>query len=229
MTTASPFNADAQTAPLRPVGQRERAKDGRRRQIVQAAHDLLRSDGVEALSSRKIASQAGVSLSTLYNLFGSKDAVLVAVYADDLARYEALVQARASRDALARLFDAVSVAAELYAAEPDFYRATMWRRAPGEPLDAAMRQPRSRFWENLVRAARHDGALLPDTDVETLSRTLVYMFSGALGDWVADDLSLDRFVRDIAFGFAAALLPFATPAATPRLRSYMHRSKGDSA
>lgn len=210
----------------RGLGQRERAKDERRRRIVQAAHDLLRSQEIESLSGKAIAAHAGVSLSTLYNLFGSKDAVLEAVYADDLAAYEALVQARASRDALERLFDAVEVAAQLYGAEPEFYRATMWRRSPGEPLDAAMRQPRNQFWEDLVRAVQTEGLLRGDADIATLTRVLVYLFSGALGDWVAGDLPLERFARDVAFGFAAALLPFAAPAATTRLEERLNQTRG---
>lgn len=209
-------------------GQRERAKDGRRRRIVNAAHDLLRSEPIESLSVKAIALRAGVSLSTLYNLFGSKDAVLVAVSAQDLVDYEALVRSRTSLDALERLFDAVEVAMELYRADPAFYRATMARRAPGEPLDALIRQPRNRFWDTLVDAAKTEGALRPDTDVAVLGRVLVYLFGGALGDWIAGDLELDRFARDIAFGFAVALLPFATPEAEQRLRTRLAQS-GDFA
>jgi AcrR family transcriptional regulator len=213
----------AGTAPAAP-SQRERAKDGRRRRIVNAAHDLLRSEPIESLSVKAIALRAGVSLSTLYNLFGSKDAVLIAVSAQDLADYEALVRGRTSLDALERLFDAIDVAMKLYQADPAFYRATMARRTPGEPLDAEIRQPRNRFWENLVEAAKAEGTLRADTEVATLGRVLVYLFGGALGDWIAGDLELDRFARDIAFGFAAALLPFATPSAEQRLRARLART-----
>lgn len=203
------------------TSQRERAKDERRRRIVTAAHDLLRHEAVESLSGRTIAAQAGVSLSTVYNLFGSKDAVLAAVYAEDLARYEALVAARASRDALERLFDAIEVATELYADEPDFYRAILARRAPGEPLEAELREPRARFWEGLVLAVRAEGVLRPETDATSLARMLVYLFSGALADWVAGDLTLEQFEGDVTFGFAVALLPFAQPAAADRLRQHV--------
>lgn len=169
-------------------------------------------------SGRTIAAHAGVSLSTVYNLFGSKDAVFEAVYADDLAAYEQLVRERASRDALERLFDAVDVAMDLYGQDPDFYRAAMWRRPPSEPLDAAVRKPRDRFWANLIHAVRAEGFLNPSTDVEALARVLVYQFGGALGDWVAGALPLDRFARDMTFGFAATLLPFATSKARGRLQ-----------
>lgn len=213
----------------RATGQRERAKGGRRRRIVQAAHDLLRSQNIESLSGKAIAAHAGVSLSTVYNLFGSKDAVFEAVYADDLAAYEERVTARASRDALERLFDAVEVAMDLYGADPEFYRAVMWRRAPSEPLDAAMRLPRGRFWEGLVGAIKAERFLHADADSAALTRVLVYQFSGALSDWVAGDLTLDVFASDMAFGFSATLLPFATPAARTRLEERLNSAKGNPA
>jgi AcrR family transcriptional regulator len=213
---------------LRPAprleSQRERAKDERRQRIVNAAHDLLRSEQIDSLSGKAIAMKAGVSLSTLYNLFGSKNAVLIAVYAQDLANYEALVRARTSADALDRLFDALDVAVELYATDPDFYRATMWRRSPAEPLDSAMRQPRNRFWEDLVHSARTENALRADTDIPVLGRMLVYLFGGALGEWVAGNLPLGRFSKDMRFGFAAALLPFASAQAAVRLKQRIAHS-----
>lgn len=228
MNVTLPADPNAGRARAQGPGQRERAKSQRRRRIVDAAHALLRSERIDSLSGRAIAMKAGVSLSTLYNLFGSKDAVLIAVYAQDLADYEAQVRACPSADALQRLFDALDVAMQLYAADPDFYRATMWRRSPGEPLDAAMRQPRNRFWEDLVRNAQSEGTLRADADVAALGRVLVYLFGGALGDWVAGDLSLERFAQDMRFGFATALLPFAAPESTARLRRHLALS-GESA
>jgi len=204
--------------PEPPRSQRERAKHDRRRRIVDAAHDLLRDGSPDDLSGKAIAARAGVSLSTLYNLFGSKDAVLVAVYDDDLAKFEALVRAHPTKGGLARLFEAVDVAITLYADDPAFYRATMWRRAPDGALDAAVRQPRARFWEALVDRAQAEGALRKPIDTAALARLLVYIYGGALSDWVADELTLEMLARDVTFGFASALLPYATRAAQVDLR-----------
>ena len=214
-----PSHSPLTFAPAEPPAstQRERAKQERRRRIVDAAHDLLREGGVDTLSSRAIARRADVSLTTLYNLLGSKDAVLIAVYDDDLARFEALVRARPSRDALARIFDAIEVAITLYAADPDFYRAILWRRAPGDQLDPAVRRPRGAFWEALVRRAQAEGALRGDADVAALGRMLVYLYGGALGDWVAAEIPLEALARDLKYGFATALRSAATPPAAAEL------------
>ena len=47
--------------------------------ILQAAADLLRSGGVEAVSTRAVAAAAGVQPPTLYRQFGDKDGLLDAL------------------------------------------------------------------------------------------------------------------------------------------------------
>ena len=51
----------------------------RREQIVGAASELISREGLAAASTRQIASEAGVSLSTLHYCFGTKDALIDAV------------------------------------------------------------------------------------------------------------------------------------------------------
>jgi AcrR family transcriptional regulator len=51
----------------------------RRTQIVAAAYQAIVREGVAAITTRKLAAEAGVNLATLHALFGSKDALLVAV------------------------------------------------------------------------------------------------------------------------------------------------------
>jgi len=51
----------------------------RRSEIVQAAIELISREGLAAATTRKIANEASVSLSTLHYSFGSKDALIEAV------------------------------------------------------------------------------------------------------------------------------------------------------
>src|SRR5438270_3214608 len=53
--------------------------DDRRAQIVAATYRAIAREGVAAITTRKLAAEAGVNLATLHSLFGSKDALLVAV------------------------------------------------------------------------------------------------------------------------------------------------------
>lgn len=212
------------------TGRRERAKDERRRRVVDAACDLLREVGIEALSMKMLATRAGVSLSTVYNLFGSKQAVLAKVFDLDLLRYEQLVAAAHSQDALERLFDAVDIAAELYRADPDFYRATLrrWLAGPSAPfLSLALREPRGRFWRGMIANAAAEGLLKPDAHPVVLATLAVQVFNGALADWNDGEITVDQLRDEIKFGFAVTFYPFSTEAAGERLRdkvANLHRT-----
>ena len=61
------------------AGLREKGKARRKEQIIQAAKQLLASGGLAALSLRRVAQEAELSVRTLYSLVGSKEQVLAAV------------------------------------------------------------------------------------------------------------------------------------------------------
>jgi AcrR family transcriptional regulator len=204
------------------TSRREEAKSGRRGRIVDATCALLRELGAEELSVKTIAARAGVSVSTVYNLFESKEAVLASVFDQDLAQFEQRVAAARSEDALARIFDSIDIAADLYRADPGFYRAIMWRLpgGAGDPaLSVALRAPRNRFWRAMVERAIRDGQLKPETDPAVLAALLIQIFGGVLSNWISNEITTDQLQSEARFGFAVALSAFATKAAAGRLRS----------
>src|SRR6185295_3324471 len=86
-----------------PLGRRETAKAERRARIIRAARELIRETGNAGLSMRAIASRAGVSLATPYNLLGSKRAIVLAVLQDVRDFQERFAHVRSS-DPLERIF-----------------------------------------------------------------------------------------------------------------------------
>ena len=54
----------------------------RRERILEAVRDRLSSHGYDGLSMRDLADSANVSPTTLYNLFGGKDALVLAALRD---------------------------------------------------------------------------------------------------------------------------------------------------
>ncbi|MEU3641909.1 helix-turn-helix domain-containing protein [Lentzea sp. NPDC034063] len=69
-----------------------------RERLVKAAADLLVEGGKEAVSTRAVASAAGVQAPTLYRLFGDKDGLLDAVAAFGFSDYLATKQAMGASD-----------------------------------------------------------------------------------------------------------------------------------
>jgi AcrR family transcriptional regulator len=202
---------------------REQAKTERRTRIVAATRALLREVGSEDLSVKAVAERAEVSLSTLYNLFTSKEDVLASVYHDDLRRFETLIHEADSVDQLERIFDAVDIAADLYGEDPEYYRTIMWRR-PGiagsmRSHHGASRSRRVLMWPRLVSEIIAEKGLVEDASPVVLGASIMHSVSGALSDWIFDSISLTRFRLEAKFGIAIALFPYATAATTLRLRT----------
>ena len=98
---------------------RKEASDERRESVLEAARELLASEGDEAFSIDAIARRAGVSRMTIYNLFGSKAGLLEALF-DSLA-------ARGEFGTMGRIYglpDAERALAELVALFGRFWTAS---------------------------------------------------------------------------------------------------------
>lgn len=70
-------------------GLRERNVEARRQRILEAARVLLAEGGLGALSMRKLADEASLSVNTLYNLWGTREEILRALTLDAKDRIDA--------------------------------------------------------------------------------------------------------------------------------------------
>jgi AcrR family transcriptional regulator len=64
------------------TGLRSRKKAKRRDEIIAAARTLFAQQGIDATTMAEIAEAAGISAPTVFNYFGSKDGVLIALISD---------------------------------------------------------------------------------------------------------------------------------------------------
>ena len=60
-------------------GLRDRKKARKRDEIIQAARDLFSRQGIDATTMADIATAADISAPTVFNYFGSKDGILIAM------------------------------------------------------------------------------------------------------------------------------------------------------
>jgi AcrR family transcriptional regulator len=132
-----------------PTQARSRA---RVRRLLDAAEQLLATEGAEALTTTRVAEEAGVSVGSLYQYLADKGAIVQALAHRYLAEFEERMQelerdarrgGKGWNDPVARLIDAF---AELYRERPG-YRALWFGRDLSEELRAADR-------ENKVALAR---------------------------------------------------------------------------
>ncbi|KCZ87925.1 TetR/AcrR family transcriptional regulator [Hyphomonas johnsonii] len=197
-------------------GKRERAKAERRSRIVRAARDLIRETGDTDLSMRMIAKRADVSLATPYNLFGSKHAVVLAVFEDERDFAERFSKLKAD-NALERLFDAHALATSYFTEDPDFYRP-LWKAlldvqgAKDTGLATPERLERnSQAWEALISDAQQEGLLAPAYPADTLERMLSLFANGVMLSWSMGALATDKLLPTAALGYALVLRGAATP------------------
>tara|TARA_R110000851_G_scaffold280246_2_gene433546 strand:+ start:577 stop:1290 length:714 start_codon:yes stop_codon:yes gene_type:complete len=196
-------------------GKREQAKAERRSRIVHAARDLIRETGDTNLSMRMIAKRADVSLATPYNLFGSKHAVVLAVFEDERDFTERFSKIKAE-NAIERIFEAHALATSYFTEDPDFYRP-LWKvllDAQGVN-DTGLATPErlernSKAWEALIDDAQNEGLLDPAFPADMLERTLSFFANGVMLSWSMGTLETHRLLPSAALGYALALRGAAT-------------------
>jgi AcrR family transcriptional regulator len=151
-----------------------------RERLLAAANELFYEEGVNTVGIDRIIERAGVAKASLYNTFGSKDA-LVRAYL--LARHEArrtriLQRIEALPDARAKL---LGIFDEMHdrATQPGFkgcafVRASAETRA-GSCVKAVCEESRAWLLELLRTLARDSGA----RDPQALARQLMVLYDGA--------------------------------------------------
>lgn len=176
------------------------AREARRRNVIDAAHALIRETGGTGFSMVQLAQQAGVSPATPYNLLGAKAEVLRRVVEDEFASFAARLAAEPPREPLPRLLRAVDLVAVHYLAEPGFYRGLYGAMLgiEGNPLRETMSEQGQRLWAGLVRAAQDAGALALLLDADALTDVLLRMMAATVETWLAEQWDEARFSRELA-------------------------------
>lgn len=198
---------------------REEAKAARREAIVDAAMRLMYARGDSGFSMRALADAAGVSIATPYNLFGSKQAIMLAVLDTGMARYEQRL-GRLEADELDIFFEAVSLATELYAEAPKFHQAVLFSAYGdgGRDYRAVFGDPRFLFWKMLVERARQAAWLEPEIDASALALALSQQFFICILEWAYDEIDLPELEARVHYTFALLLNGAATDRGSARLK-----------
>lgn len=175
--------------------------DNRLTDILDAAAALIRRKGYDATSMRDIAGAAGMLAGSLYYHFASKEALLVAVYAEGVRRISESVRTALarSRDPWTRLTDACSAHLAALLEDSDYAQVVIRVRPDDVPAVAAHLVALRDGYEKLFAQALDDLPLAPRTD----RRWLRLMLLGALNwsqNWYrpgreAPDVIARQFVR----------------------------------
>jgi AcrR family transcriptional regulator len=142
------------------------SQDDTSRALLDAAHRLLEDHGSEALTVRRIATEAGMSTMNVYSRFGGKDGVIDVLYIDGFKRlFATLDDVPTTNDARHDLLESARAYRHFAMANPTYYRI-MFRSAIHEftPSDEATKVALSglEVFVNRVVAGQQRGDLLAD-------------------------------------------------------------------
>ncbi|MFE9017841.1 TetR family transcriptional regulator [Streptomyces sp. NPDC007808] len=175
--------------PLRRTPRQARSK-ARLARVLQAAERILVDEGVEALTTTRVAAEAKVSIGSLYQYLPDRDAIIDALAAGYFARLEGAMDQLVHAAAAERWEDPVGVLIDAYAAiyrAEHGFRALWFGSSLTEQTRAADREHKRRMADGVRRVL---GALGVEGDDEALRRAC---HAAVLA---ADALAQDAFRRD---------------------------------
>lgn len=189
-----------------------------RARVLEAARSLFSHGGYYEISVEDIAAEAGVVRSTIYNLFGSKVALLEAVVHDALRRagFEGLRAAMANEDAAAALREVIRAGCELWAAEHVIFRKVIGLAAVDEairPLIDRLEAARRDDMGRLVNRLAEKGYLRNGCSEERAARTLELLTSFEAFDhyFSRSHLTTAETAEELWQQAQAIVLPSPTP------------------
>lgn len=185
----------------------------RREKILRVTREQVARHGYESLSIRDLADQAGVSPTTLYNLFDNKDGLVLASLQSNLERIDrtAIEEGESVLDFVIRR---ARVTCTTIIEVPKYSQAIARLLFTAEPSDQVVQlvlaTPASRFLR-YNRLMRQDGTLRNDVKLEELARVLSGSNWATILMWMKGFIALHEFEREFLTGILLPLRGASTP------------------
>jgi AcrR family transcriptional regulator len=208
--------------------------ESRRQRILEAARDLIARGGMQSLSMRKLAAEAGLSVTTLYNLYGSRDDILFALIQDGIDRMVPILDAEAPiDDPLARCRAVITVSVEQFAANAAIYRpmivASYEGLSRGPEADRRLARRASGMQREGIEQAIEQGLLADTLSPERLGEQIYHGYELACVQWAFGLLDEAGFRARALYGMYLALLAVANDVVREELEAQLNELEGELA
>jgi AcrR family transcriptional regulator len=222
--TMSQFVDDAPTS----VGLREFNVEARRQRILGAARRLITSGGMAELSMRKLAKEASLSVTTLYNLFGVREEILQALVMDAIDRMDLVLKRDAPLDdPIERCRAIVTVSVRHMVENEAIFRpmaiAAQEASMAGGHSSGKVTRRAVEMQALAIRAAIEHGVLTDLLDPLQLGQQIYHGFEFASIKWALGLIDAAGFEARALYGLDVALLGVASDSVRPDLEAELHR------
>jgi AcrR family transcriptional regulator len=203
-------------APALPRVYRSARQRERGERILEVTRSMLTEAGYHGVTMRDVCERAGVARKTLYDRFGSKDALVLAAVTEVLDAVDLRARKLAGADDGIGAVLAYQRAAFRQIVRAPKYAAAMghalFQAAPEDALSHVLLRNRIARNASALAHARARGELAPAVDIDTLAAHLTAQSWGVIMLWMKGLVALDRIETESRRACLMTLIAAATGA-----------------
>ncbi|MEM9620892.1 MAG: TetR/AcrR family transcriptional regulator [Pseudomonadota bacterium] len=189
--------------------------------ILESTRAMLAEVGYSSTTIRGLADRAGVAPGTLYNLYNSKDELVLAAVEDLLV--DIGLRANATSGAgLERILSLADNVATVVVENPQYAEAmarALFRVEADDPLSGLLYARSLDFFADHVERGITQGEFLPGTKAHVIAKHLVAQGWGIMLAWIMGTITLDDLYAEYMRSHRMVLLGAVTPEFRPRLEA----------
>jgi AcrR family transcriptional regulator len=191
--------------------------------LLDAAGRLVEKGGASSLSMRALAAETRTSPMSAYELFGSKDGLLIALLKDRQRAFARRLATEAKGSGLDRFFHMIELSGPGISENFNFFQAASFQyySPAGKEIREVFTAERRNVIQSLLTQVEFD-RLTDKMTIDALADHINNVYNGALFDWMVGDGDETRFVRQFGLGCALALKAVSHP----RFRDYLDEKIG---
>ena len=194
----------------------------RQSKILATVRSMLEEGGYEGMTIRDLARRAGVSVGTLYNLYGRKDVLVLAAVDDLLSRLPGIAATEAASEGFDGIFAFGRIIGDQIEATPGYADAMtriLFHVGSDDPLVEVLFARSYPFFKSQLEVARTNGDVRPEVDVDLVARHLVGQLWGVVLLWMMGMIPLGDNGRERQRSELMTLMGIATDSARMRLKA----------
>ena len=222
------LSADASGDDVSSPGLRARNIRARRQKILHSARLLLSEGGLSALSMRKLAEKASLSVNTLYNLWGTREEILHALTLDAAEQMRASLPVDESpEDPVERCLFLVGASIRGLCDQKDLFRpmilawlegAIAGNSTPVEPMQYSIGRV-----SRLIEIARRQGLVSYPGKADQIAGQIQHGIQFAFIQWALGRIDDSHFEARALYGANLAFLGLVSEDRRPEIQNALKR------
>lgn len=191
------------------MGLIEEHKAERRGRILAAARTLIAERGYDGLTMRDLAQASRVSVPTLYNLFGGKQAIILGELETTFAAVLAGMEEAHGRSFVAQAYAACEAATRDWLSAPAYSRELVRLFMTSEESGPIRRQTEEQYVALMtaqLAVAQETGEIAGWVEPVAVARRMYAHYTHAMIQWAHGELDAEGFRAATLFGMSLMLL-----------------------